>query len=162
MSKNIVKLNESEFNNIIYKMVQESVEHFKTKWGYPDLGKTYDPWDNDIIDEMDVVVEKYGWQMSPMTKPIDRNGRKYTAYICVPNDNAPRIGDWGYVAADLNNIANKHGMVVEQGKYKNIISNKPEDEAKPKKSKKSMQPEADVDKSGAHYFIIKPRSESNF
>lgn len=161
----VFRLTESEFTNLIETMIKEGVEHFLNKWGYPDRGeetaKVYEPWDDDILVEMDKIIEKFGWQISPMAKPVEKNGKKYNAYICIPNEDAPRIGDWAYVAGELNMIAGKHGMVVEQGRYKNIANNRPEEE-KPKKIKRGMQPEAESDKTGAHYFIIKPRSESNF
>ena len=164
-NKKSLKLTESQFRKMISNMITETVEHFRNKWGYPDLGNVvgniYDPWDNELIDKLNVVIEKYGWEISPMSKTIERRGKQYYAYICIPNETAPKVGDWGYVAADLNTIANQHGMVIEQGRYKGIVNNKPEE--KPvKKMKRGVEPEATPDKKGVHYFIIKPRSEGNF
>lgn len=159
-------LNEKDFTNMLHKMVKESVEHFLDKWGYtsPDAGqeKLMQNYESEVIDEMDATIERYGWEISPIFKTVNRGEKKYTAYICIPREGATRVGDWAYVAGDLNMIASKHGMTIEHGRYKGIVSNKPEVEEKPKKLKRGVEPEAEVDKSGAHFFIIKPRSESNY
>jgi len=161
-----IQLSENQFNDFILNIVKESVEHFLDKWEYDnhDAGqqRLMNNYDGEAIDEMDSTIERYGWEIAPIMKTVVRNGKEYTAYICIPKEGAQRIGDWAYVAGDLNMIANKYGMVVEHGRYKGIVTNTPEMEEKPKKVKRGMEPEATADKSGAHFFIIKPRSESNF
>lgn len=168
MSKNIIRLTESEFNKKMCEMIDETVSHFLDKWKYtskdPSMDRAMKPFDSELIDEIDVCLERYGWVISPITKNIEKNGKTYRAYICLPNDEGKRIGDWGMAAADLNMIANKHGMGIEQGKYKNLVANQTEDNEpkRAKKIKRNSEPEATSDKSGAHYFIIKPRSELNY
>lgn len=159
-----MKLNEKKLNDLIYQMVKESAEHFIDKWGYDNQGqkKMMGPYEGDLIDELDEVIEKMGWEIVPMYKEVTRGTKKYTAYICQPNSGGRRVADWAYVAAHLNTIANKYSMVVEHGKYKGILTNVPEEESKPKRIKRGAEPAAEDDKTGIHFFIIKPRSESNF
>lgn len=159
----VVRLSESQFKNMLTNMIQETVDRFRDKWGYSDLGsitkKTYEPWEGEVIDEMDDAITRYGWELSPMVKHVERNGKMLNAYICNPSPTATRIGDWGMLAGQLNMIAGKYGMTVEQGKYKGILTNKHEEEEpkRTRKIKRGSEPEAESDKSGAHYFIIKPR-----
>ena len=79
-NKKSLKLTESQFRKMISNMITETVEHFRNKWGYPDLGNVvgniYDPWDNELIDKLNVVIEKYGWEISPMSKTIERKGKQ--------------------------------------------------------------------------------------
>ena len=158
-----MKLNEKKLNDLIYRIVKESAEHFMDKWGYDSQGqkKIMKPYEGDLIDEIDGTIEKMGWEIVPIYKEVTRGAKKYTAYICQPNPDAPRIVEWAYVAAHLNTLASKYNMVVEHGKYKGILTNVPEEEAKPKRIKRGAEPAAEADKSGVHFFIIKPRSESN-
>ena len=161
-----MNINEAKIKKYIHRIVKESVEDFLNKWEYPNTDrsqqKLMDNFSNSLLEEMNSRIEKYGWEIVPMFKEVTKGGNKYTAYICIPNANALRVADWAYVAGDLNLIASKENMVVEHGKYKGIITNKPEQEEKPKKIKRGSEPAAEVDKTGAHFFIIRPRSENKF
>lgn len=158
-----MNLNEKKLNDLVYRMVNESVKHFIDKWGYNNQGqeKMMSPYEGEVIDELDSVVEHFGWEIVPMYKEVTRGSKKYIAYICQPNSDGKRVADWAYLAANLNTTAQKYGMVVEHGKYKGILTNVPENEPKPKRIKRGAEPAAEDDKTGIHFFIIKPRSESN-
>lgn len=181
MAKKI--MTESVLMKAMVKAVSENVEYFRNKWGYhaddPSYDKSFEPYSNDLIQDFDSIIKRYGWELSPMTEKVkffdktDKGPEKgkedsdyiyrnkiYTVYFVMPNPDAPRTADWEYVMADMQQMATSKGLIIKYGR-RNSIKNKKLDVTQPPLKKEKPMVDKQNPKEGMFYFILMPKDEAN-